>query len=100
MYKSLAVLLTFFAAVVLVATICAPRFKVCDSVETPVTASVVSNDTASSTFSVPLTVVAVPVALISMAPPPSVTLPDVVARIYERVHHVCVCVCVCVCECV
>ena len=45
-YKSLAVLLTFFAAVVLVATICAPRFKVCDSVETPVTASVVSNDTA------------------------------------------------------
>ena len=99
-YKSLAVLLTFFAAPVLVATMCAPTFKVCDSVETPVTASVVSNDTASSTFSVPLTVVAVPVALISMAPPPSVIVPDVVARIYERVHHVCVCVCVCVCECV
>ena len=59
--------------------------------ETP---KVEPNVAASSTCSVPLTVVAVPVALISMAPPPSVIVPDVVARIYERIHHVCVCVCV------
>jgi len=71
-YKSLAVLLTLFAAPVLVATMCAPRFKVCDSVETPVTASVVSNDTAWSTFSVPRIVVMSPGSEMSTGPDPIV----------------------------
>ena len=51
-----------------------------DTLVSPVTSKVESRVTASSTFKVPLTVVAVPVALRSIAPPPRVTLPVEVAK--------------------
>ena len=61
------------------------------SVETlvsPVTSSVVSRVTASSTLSVPLIVVAEPDAPISIAPPPSVVLAVVVAKTFTAVPAV------------
>jgi hypothetical protein len=60
-YLSLAVLLTLFAAVVLVATMSAPRFKVCEAVSDP------------------STVVALPAFPMLTGPSPTVVVPVVVA---------------------
>ena len=63
-------------------------WTVLDSVTAPVTASV------WATVMAPSTAVVLPDFPRLIGPSPIVTVAVVVARIYERVHHICACVCV------